>query len=47
LVLDGIDLGRSAPSDLLADLLDLDPANLTPLEALTKLWEIQRRAGKL
>jgi DNA mismatch repair protein MutS len=46
LALDGIDLGCEAPADLLEELLALDPANLTPLEALNKLYEIQRRAGK-
>jgi DNA mismatch repair protein MutS len=47
LALDGIGLGPTAPADLLEEILDLDPANLTPVEALNKLWDIQRRAGKL
>lgn len=35
-----------APEDLLGELLALDPADLTPLEALSKIWELQRRVGR-
>lgn len=35
-----------APEDLLSELLTLDPADLTPLDALSKIWELQRRVGR-
>ncbi|HUX88661.1 MAG TPA: hypothetical protein VMW65_16780, partial [Chloroflexota bacterium] len=34
------------PTDLLDELLSLDPTTITPLEALNKLWDLQRRAGR-
>jgi len=46
LPLAGFDPVPGTPADLLDELLSLDPANLTPLEALTKIWELQRRAGR-
>ncbi|HLG52006.1 MAG TPA: DNA mismatch repair protein MutS, partial [Chloroflexota bacterium] len=44
--LPGLGLAPESPIDLLNELLALDPAELTPLEALNRIWEIQRRAGR-
>ncbi|MBX6770258.1 MAG: DNA mismatch repair protein MutS [Chloroflexi bacterium] len=44
--LPGLGLSPESPIDLLNELLALDPAELTPLEALNRIWEIQRRAGR-
>jgi DNA mismatch repair protein MutS len=46
LPLPGVGVAPPSPLDLLNDLLTTDPATLTPLEALAKLWELRRRAGR-
>jgi DNA mismatch repair protein MutS len=40
-----LDLFSSLPDPVIAELLDIDISRITPLEALNKLYEIQRRAG--
>ncbi len=46
LPLPGIGEAPPSPLDLLNDLLATDPTTLTPLEALTRLCELRRRAGR-
>jgi DNA mismatch repair protein MutS len=45
LPLDGLGVRPVSPADLLNELLSLDLASLTPLDALNKISELQRRAG--
>ena len=40
-----LDLFSSLPDPVVAELLDIDVSRITPLEALNKLYEIQRRAS--
>src|SRR5262249_42504216 len=45
LPLDGLGVRPVTPADLLNELLSLDLASLTPLDALNIISELQRRAG--
>jgi DNA mismatch repair protein MutS len=45
--LDGFESLHDAPNRLLEEVLSLELATLTPLEALNKLWDLQRRAGRV